>query len=66
MDSMPKLANTFDIHNLSGEGTFSSVYLGTLKQKYGNSTEKFAIKHIVPTCHPKRITFELNCLKSLG
>lgn len=66
MQNMPKLANTFDIHSLSGEGTFSSVYLGTLKQKHGNTNEKFAIKHIVPTCHPKRIMFELNCLKLLG
>lgn len=66
MQCMPKLADTFDIHSLSGEGTFSSVYLGTLKHKYGNTKEKFAIKHIVPTCHPKRIMFELNCLKTLG
>lgn len=63
---MPRLASTFDIHSLSGEGTFSSVYMGTLKDKYGTKKEKFAIKHIVPTCHPKRIMFELNCLNLLG
>lgn len=66
IQSMPKLAEMFDLHHLSGEGTFSSVYLGTLKEKYGNTKKKFAIKHIVPTSHPNRIMFELKCLNLLG
>lgn len=67
MKNMPKLADMFDVHHISGEGTFSSVYLGTLKhKKYGDTRKKFAIKHIIPTSHPNRIIFELKCLKLLG
>lgn len=63
---LPKLFDTFDLHHCVGEGTFSSVYLATLKGNKHRNNEKFAVKHIVPTCHPDRITFELKCLKKLG
>ncbi|XP_045761324.1 cell division cycle 7-related protein kinase-like [Maniola jurtina] len=66
---LPKLEKIFDVHKKIGEGTFSSVYLGSLKQ---HSTlpdaEKrwFAIKHLVPTAHPARIEHELRCLRDMG
>lgn len=60
----PSLSNVFDVHKKVGEGTFSVVFLATLK---GTSASKlFAIKHLVPTTHPKRIEIELQCLKQMG
>ncbi len=46
-------------------GTFSSVYVAKLKDKYDVS-ETFALKHILPTSHPTRIESELRCLKEIG
>lgn len=64
LTQLPKLSELFTIQQRVGEGTFSTVYLARLR----NSTERkqFALKHIVPTCHPERIRFELDCLKNLG
>ncbi|XP_048005456.1 cell division cycle 7-related protein kinase-like isoform X2 [Leguminivora glycinivorella] len=66
---IPKLAKTFDIHRKIGEGTFSSVYLGSLRQDTGvQGAEKrcFAVKHLVPTTHPTRVAHELRCLRDIG
>lgn len=65
LESIPRLAEMFHIRSRVGEGTFSTVYVGTLKQGSRCKTE-YAIKHIVPTSHPNRILFELKCLKLLG
>lgn len=46
-------------------GTFSSVYLGEAKTSDGK-TEKFALKHLIPTSHPVRIAAELQCLTVAG
>ncbi|XP_072935420.1 cell division cycle 7-related protein kinase-like [Epargyreus clarus] len=66
---LPKLDKIFEVHRKIGEGTFSSVYLGSLRQ-HSNlpDTEKrwFAIKHLVPTAHPARIEHELRCLQDMG
>jgi len=64
---MPALGEIFDLKQKIGEGTFSSVYLGSLKVK--NEKEKrteFAIKHLIPTCHPSRIVRELKCMQDMG
>ncbi|XP_026501131.2 cell division cycle 7-related protein kinase-like [Vanessa tameamea] len=66
---LPKLDAIFDVHRKIGEGTFSSVYLGSLKQHSGLSDAQkpwFAIKHLVPTAHPARIEHELRCLQDMG
>ncbi|XP_076478567.1 cell division cycle 7-related protein kinase isoform X2 [Bombus vancouverensis nearcticus] len=47
-----------------GEGTFSSVYLATLKLSDGS--KKFALKHLVPTRHPEKIERELQCMQQIG
>lgn len=60
---LPQLFQHFDIHSQVGEGTFSSVYVASLK---GNPQKKFAVKHMVRTCHPDRIKIELDCLKKIG
>lgn len=65
LEKLPNLSKNFDLHKKIGEGTFSNVYLATLKKNY-NSTHQFAIKHLVPTCHPKRIKSELQCLHDIG
>lgn len=64
LNTMPVLNDLFDIHYKVGEGTFSSVFLATLK----NSTQSrnFAVKHLVPTCHPGRVERELQCLQEIG
>ncbi|XP_034841557.1 cell division cycle 7-related protein kinase-like [Maniola hyperantus] len=66
---LPKLEKIFDVHKKIGEGTFSSVYLGSLKQHGAlPDAEKrwFAIKHLVPTAHPARVEHELRCLRDMG
>lgn len=65
LNNLPNLSKNFDLHKKIGEGTFSNVYLATLKQNH-NSARQFAIKHLVPTCHPKRIKSELQCLHDIG
>lgn len=63
-NKLPELRCYFDIHTKIGEGTFSNVYLASLKNT--NNEKKFAIKHLIPTCHPKRIKYELECLQRIG
>ncbi|XP_015606606.1 cell division cycle 7-related protein kinase isoform X2 [Cephus cinctus] len=62
--SVPLLKDLFKVHGKIGEGTFSSVFLATLKSSDG--LKKFAVKHLVPTCHPDRIEQELQCLQKIG
>lgn len=63
-NSIPFLKELFHIHKKVGEGTFSSVYLATLKSS--NGSKKYALKHLVPTCHIEKIERELQCLKQIG
>lgn len=62
--SVPLLGELFNIHRKVGEGAFSSVFLATLKSS--NRKKKFALKHLIPTCHPDRIERELKCLQQIG
>ncbi|XP_011494878.1 PREDICTED: cell division cycle 7-related protein kinase-like [Ceratosolen solmsi marchali] len=62
--TVPILNELFSIHYKVGEGTFSSVYLATLKNSL--QSKNFAVKHLIPTCHPGRIERELQCLKDIG
>ncbi|XP_052758813.1 cell division cycle 7-related protein kinase-like [Galleria mellonella] len=69
LHKLPRLDEIFEVHRKIGEGTFSSVYLGSLRQHAElPSSEKrwFAIKHLVPTVHPARIEHELRCLQDMG
>ncbi|KAJ0180834.1 hypothetical protein K1T71_002919 [Dendrolimus kikuchii] len=69
LHKLPKLDKIFEVHRKIGEGTFSSVYLGSLRQHTAlPASEKrwFAIKHLVPTAHPARIEHELRCLQDIG
>lgn len=52
------------MHGKVGEGTFSSVFLATLKSSDGS--KKFALKHLVPTRHPEKIERELQCMQQIG
>ncbi|XP_026727999.1 cell division cycle 7-related protein kinase-like [Trichoplusia ni] len=69
LHKLPRLDKIFEVHRKIGEGTFSSVYLGSLRQ-HANLPESekrwFAIKHLVPTAHPARIEHELRCLQDIG
>ncbi|KAJ8011373.1 hypothetical protein DPEC_G00057490 [Dallia pectoralis] len=64
-EAVPQLATVFHIRGKIGEGTFSSVYLGEALMADGR-TEKFALKHLIPTSHPVRIAAELQCLTVAG
>lgn len=69
LKSLPRLDEIFEIHNCIGSGTFSSVYLSTLKSENDLAfaeRQKFAIKYLLPTSHPKRIERELMCLQKAG
>ncbi|CAK1547976.1 unnamed protein product [Leptosia nina] len=66
---LPKLNNIFEVHRKIGEGTFSSVYLASLRKQSGLAESQkrwFAIKHLVPTAHPARVEHELKCLHDMG
>jgi len=66
LSDFPQIEDIFDVTGLIGEGTFSTVFLGRLKNPKDKENDKFAIKHIIPTSHPSRVMFELQCLKSIG
>jgi cell division control protein 7 len=61
--SLPQLDTMLELHCKVGEGTFSSVYLATLRQ---NPNIRLAVKHLTPTCHPSRVKRELQCLRDIG
>ncbi|XP_011307008.1 cell division cycle 7-related protein kinase [Fopius arisanus] len=64
---LPVLGELFNIHFKIGEGTFSSVYLATLKESDSSKeSKKFAVKHLIPTYPPARIERELQCLQDIG
>ncbi|XP_058446604.1 cell division cycle 7-related protein kinase [Malaya genurostris] len=66
---IPDIDNIFNIHRKTGHGTFSSVFLGSLKCQERLPAERkklFAIKHVVPTSHPSRIERELRCMMQIG
>ncbi|XP_067635736.1 cell division cycle 7-related protein kinase [Eurosta solidaginis] len=66
---IPEIENIFDVHSRIGNGTFSTVLLGTLKKERNlpeNMRRKFAIKHHIPTSHPDRIMKELQCMAKIG
>lgn len=62
--ALPILKDIFDIHYKVGEGTFSSVFLATLKSSREN--KKFAIKYLTATYPPSRLERELSCLQEIG
>lgn len=64
---IPDVDNIFKIHRRIGEGTFSTVFLTSLRcQEHSKKKRFFALKYLVPTSHPKRIARELKCLKEIG
>lgn len=66
---IPDIDNIFNIHRKIGHGTFSSVFLGSLKCQERVPVDRkklFAIKHVVPTSHPSRIERELRCMMQIG
>uniref|UniRef100_W8AK09 non-specific serine/threonine protein kinase n=1 Tax=Ceratitis capitata TaxID=7213 RepID=W8AK09_CERCA len=66
---IPEIENIFDVHSRIGNGTFSTVLLGTLKKERElpeHLRRKFAIKHHIPTSHPDRIMKELQCMAKIG
>lgn len=66
---IPDIDNIFNVHRKIGHGTFSSVFLGSLKCHERLPVERkklFAIKHVVPTSHPSRIERELRCMMQIG
>ncbi|XP_019627488.1 PREDICTED: cell division cycle 7-related protein kinase-like [Branchiostoma belcheri] len=65
LEQIPQINDSFSIVRKIGEGTFSSVYLATLKQM-PRLKRHFALKHIIPTSHPDRMETELHCLQEIG
>ncbi|XP_074655079.1 cell division cycle 7-related protein kinase-like isoform X2 [Tubulanus polymorphus] len=65
LDNVPQVKDNFTILNRIGEGAFSTVFLGRLKNR-PDIDRLFALKHIIPTSHPSRIEQELNCLQQIG
>lgn len=65
LEVFPQLGDIFKLHKKIGEGTFSSVFMASLLNEE-EPRKLFAIKHLVPTTHPKRIQIEFSCLKLIG
>lgn len=66
---IPDVGNIFNIHRRIGEGTFSNVFLASLKCHETMPEAKrrlFAVKHLIPTSHPSRVERELKCLLEIG
>lgn len=66
---IPDIGNIFEIIRKIGHGTFSTVFLGTMKCHERMPAEKrkrYAIKHLVPTSHPLRVERELRCMIQIG
>ncbi|XP_025994828.1 cell division cycle 7-related protein kinase isoform X2 [Solenopsis invicta] len=64
MMSIPIVNELFDVHCKVGKGAFSTVYMATLKSS--DKRKKFALKQLIPTCHPDRIKRELQYLQQIG
>jgi len=62
--SIPIVDKLFNVHYKVGKGAFSSVFLATLKSS--DQRKKFALKQLIPTCHPERIKRELQYLQQIG
>lgn len=69
MAQIPDVSNIFNIHRRIGEGTFSTVFMASLKCHEHvpfNKRKLFAVKHLIPTSHPSRVERELKCLLEVG
>jgi len=53
-------SHNFELEQRIGEGTFSTVYLASRRDK----DVKIALKHLVPTSKPSRIVMETSCMRS--
>uniref|UniRef100_A0A1X7V911 non-specific serine/threonine protein kinase n=1 Tax=Amphimedon queenslandica TaxID=400682 RepID=A0A1X7V911_AMPQE len=60
---VPQIEDHFNVLSKLGEGTFSSVYLASVKT---DSSVMVALKHIIPTSSTTRIENEIRCLKIMG
>lgn len=66
---IPGVDEILKLHKKIGSGTFSSVYLASLKAEAHVKREQrkfFAVKRLIPTSSPKRIEQELKCLVTIG
>lgn len=66
---IPGVDEILNLHKKIGSGSFSSVYLASLKAEAHVSREQrkfFAVKRLIPTSSPKRIEQELKCLVTIG
>lgn len=66
---IPDIFSVFQLHHRIGEGTFSTVFLATLRSDQHRPMHQrrcFAIKHLIPTSHPNRVERELKCLLEIG
>ena len=61
--SVPEISSYFDIVSKVGEGTFSSVYMATIKDC---PSVKVALKHLTPTSSAARTCNEVKCLHLIG
>ncbi|GBP78852.1 Cell division cycle 7-related protein kinase [Eumeta japonica] len=69
VQKLPKLDKLFQLHRKIGEGTFSSVYVASLRRQATlpeHERRLFAVKHLIPTAHPARVEHELRCLRDIG
>ena len=60
IEKIPDIINNFNILFKIGMGTFSSVYVASMKND--SVKELFALKYIISTCLPRRIANEIECL----
>lgn len=67
IDVIPQLDGVLNIGEVIGEGTFSTVYKGVLKQQYisDKTPSELAVKHVTPVVEPHMLETELKYLGML-
>lgn len=63
LNNVPQIGRTFAVEGKIGEGTFSKVYKARLLK---DRSKEYALKFIIPTIRPQRISTELRFLRDVG
>lgn len=64
LERLPTLNQNFKLYSKIGQGSFSTVYLATLKNS--PTPKKFAVKHLTQDLDKVRIEREWKCMKEIG
>ena len=64
LERLPALNQNFKLYSKIGQGSFSTVYLATLRNS--PTSKKYAVKHLTQDLDKVRIEREWKCMKEIG